>query len=107
MRVNYSLKLKNKMTKKEIVIEFEKYIGIDNYSGWYVGITNDIDRRLFGEHEVIKKQDRWIWCPADSKDVAQEVEACFLDAGMDGDTGGGNDDTTFVYAYKKNLHTNP
>lgn len=95
------------MTKKEIITDFEKYVGNDNYSGWYVGITNDIERRLFGEHNVNKQQDRWIWRPADSKDVAQEVEEYFLDAGMDGDTGGGNDDTIYVYAYMKNWHTNP
>ena len=29
-------------------------------SDYYVGITNDIDRRLFGEHNVAKKLSQWI-----------------------------------------------
>lgn len=95
------------MTRTRIISDFEKYIGNDDYSNWYVGITNDIDRRLFGEHNVDKKQDQWIHSSAFNKEVAQEVEEYFLAAGMDGDTGGGNNYTTKVYAFKKNGHTNP
>ena len=95
------------MTKNSIISDFEKYVGIDDYSNWYVGITNDIDRRLFDEHQINKMQDWWIWRPANNKEVAQEVEEYFLAAGMDGDTGGGNYYTTKVYAFKKNGHTNP
>lgn len=95
------------MKKNSIISDFEKYVGIDDYSDWYVGITNDIDRRLFDEHKVDKKLDRWIYSPAESKDVAQEVEEFFLDKGMDGATGGGNADTIHVYAFKKNSHTDP
>ena len=95
------------MKKDSIISDFEKYVGTDDYFDWYIGITNDIDRRLFGEHNVDVKQDRWIHSPADSKDVAQEVEEYFLDKGMDGDTGGGNHDTIRVYAFKKNSHTYP
>ena len=95
------------MTKNSIISDFEKYVGTDNYSDWYVGITNDINRRLYDEHQVDKKQDKWIHSPADSKDIAQEVEEYFLDKGMDGDTGGGYKNTTHVYAFKKNSHTDP
>lgn len=95
------------MTKNTIISDFEKYVGTDDYSDWYVGITNDIDRRLYDEHQVDKKQDKWIHSPADSKDIAQEVEEYFLDKGMDGDTGGGYNNTTHVYAFKKNSHTDP
>ena len=95
------------MIVKDIIEKIEKYVGSDNYSGWYIGITNDIDRRLFQEHGVNKNAFGWIWCPANSKKDAQTVEEYFLDLGMDGDTGGGNDDTTYVYAFKKYSHTNP
>lgn len=95
------------MKKEDIIKDFEEYVGNDNYSDWYIGITNDIDRRLFGEHAVDEKLDRWIHSPGDSKDVAQKVEEYFLNAGMDGNSGGGNDDTTHVYAFKKNRHTVP
>ena len=95
------------MKKIDIINDIKNYVGIGDYSNWYVGITNDIERRLFSEHNVDCKQDYWIYRPASSKSIAQEVEEYFLDAGMDGDTGGGNDDTTYVYAFKKNGHTDP
>lgn len=95
------------MNKLDIINDIKNYVGRGDYSNWYVGITNDIERRLFSEHSVDRKQDYWIYRPASSKSIAQEVEEFFLDAGMDGDTGGGNDDTTYVYAFKKNGHTNP
>ena len=95
------------MTVNSIIKKIEDYVGNDNYSKWYVGITKDIDRRLFQEHGVDKDSDRWIWCEANAKADAQTVEEYFLDAGMDGDTGGGNDDTTYVYVFKKNGHTDP
>lgn len=94
-------------SKADIIKDIKDYVGKENYSKWYVGITNDIDRRLFGEHNVDRKQDYWIYRTASSKSVAQEIEEYFLDAGMDGDTGGGNDDTKIVYAFKKNSHTAP
>ena len=49
------------------------------YSDFYIGITNDIERRLFGEHNV---------------------EEYFLEQGMKGDTGGGNNGTVYVYCYE-------
>lgn len=95
------------MKKIDIINDIKNYIGRGDYSSWYVGITNDIERRLFSEHNVDRKQDYWIYRPASSKSIAQEVEEFFLEAGMDGDTGGGKDDTTYVYAFKKNGHTDP
>lgn len=48
------------MKIKTIIYDFENSIGSANYSGWYVGIINDIDYILLGEHKVYKQQDRWI-----------------------------------------------
>lgn len=101
-----------KMKKNDIINEILGYIGnntSNEYKKWYVGITNDTERRVFGnnEHNVNKSSDAWICCPADSKEDAKEIESFFLAQGMDGDTGGGNSDTTIVYCYKKNNHTNP
>lgn len=98
---------KRKMTVKDIKDKIIKYVGNTDYSDWYVGITNDIDRRLFQEHGVNKDTDYWVWCQANNKTDAQTVEEYFLDLGMDGDTGGGSDDTTYVYVFKKNVHTDP
>ena len=100
------------MRKIDIIKEIKEYIGNntkDEYNKWYVGITDNTERRVFGknEHNVSKTNDRWITCPADSKKDAQEIEEYFLELGMDGDTGGGNNGTTIVYCYKKSDHTTP
>jgi hypothetical protein len=77
------------------------------YSECYVGITSEIDSRLFEEHKVSKLKDRWIAVPATSYIVAREVEGFFLDAGMDGARGTGDETTTIVYAYRKTRFTEP
>jgi len=113
IRLNiFRQQINGNMVKKDIVHEIIEYIGNNQngeYTNWYVGITDDVDRRVFGsgEHNVSKNGDRWIHCPADSKKDAQEIEELFLALGMYGDTGGGDDDTTIVYCYRKNDHTNP
>lgn len=91
------------MTKEEIIAAVKNYFDLNvysDYSDYYVGITNDVDRRLFSEHNVSKKEDCWIWCPANNKAVAQNVEEYFLDLGMEGDTGGGTEESKIVYSYK-------
>lgn len=70
------------------------------YSDFYVGITNDIERRLFEEHNVSKENGWWIYRQAIDKKTAQHVEEYFLNKGMKGDTGGGTDDSSFVYCYE-------
>ena len=90
------------MTKEKIITEIKKYFGLNvhsDYSRYYVGITNDVNRRLFTEHNVSEKKDYWIWRQANDKETAQNVEEYFLSLGMDGDTGGGTAETVFVYCY--------
>lgn len=90
-------------TKNQIISEINNHLTKSRkqcYSDFYVGTTNNIERRLFGEHNVKKNSQWYIWEEADSKDVAQEVEKFFLNKGMQGDTGGGNADTVFVYCYE-------
>jgi len=100
------------MRKDDIIKEIKSYIGINTtseYQKWYVGITDDTDRRVFNknEHNVCKTSDQWITCDANSKSIAQEIEKYFIGLGMDGDTGGGNEYSTIVYCYKKTKNTNP
>ena len=69
------------MTKEEIITDIRSYFGFtvfSGYSNYYVGITNDINRRLFDEHNVSAQKDYWIYRTADSKSVAQKVEEYFL-----------------------------
>lgn len=69
------------------------------YSDFYVGITNDVQRRLFIEHNVLKEKSWWIYRTAIDCDTARKVEKYFLEKGMRGDTGGGNDESVIVYCY--------
>lgn len=67
-------------------------------SDFYAGITDDFKRRLFNEHKL-KQTDIWIACPCDSKETAIAIEKMCLSSGMQGDTGGGNKDSVWVYCY--------
>ena len=51
------------MTKDEIISEIISYFGLSqgtNFANYYVGITNDVERRLFHEHNVLKN-GAWIF----------------------------------------------
>jgi hypothetical protein len=89
-------------TKQEIIDEIMSYIleNDPNDEDWYVGITKDIEERLFTFHNVNKDSGAWIWRRASSSDIAREIESYFLELGADGGPGGGDDDTDIVYAYK-------
>lgn len=78
----------------------KKDVDGNNFSKFYIGITNDIERRLFGEHNVPRNGHWRIHREAINKEHAQSVEEHFLNKGMKGDTGGGTDDSVWVYCYK-------
>ena len=67
-------------------------------SDFYAGITDDFKRRLFDEHKL-KQTDIWIACTCDSKETAMAIEKMCLSSVMQGDTGGGNKDSVWVYCY--------
>ncbi len=98
------------MTKTNIIDEITKYMQANGVRYWteiYVGITKEPRSRLFNDHNVAEHGDYWIHCPADSSQVARDVEAHFLRLGADGGPGGGDATSDVVYAYKKNAHTEP
>ena len=76
-----------------------KSSGKNYYSSFYVGITNDINRRLFQEHNVDREKAWWIYCPADSAEIARSVEQHYINLGMRGGVGGGDNTSTYVYSY--------
>jgi len=94
-------------TKQEIINDFSNYFKGITYSSCYIGITSDINNRLFGDHGVSRENDHWIYRTASSNTIAREIEKHFLDAGMDGGTGGGDKTSNIVYAYQKTRSTNP
>ncbi len=74
---------------------------------WYVGITNDAQRRLFEEHQVHYQDDAWIYRTATSAIEAQRVEEYFLEYGLDGGKASRRPDSLMVYAYRKSIRTEP
>lgn len=69
------------------------------YSDFYIGITDNVERRMFYEHNVPREKTWWIYRTAINSDIAREVENYFLKKGMRGDNGGGNDTSNIVYCY--------
>jgi len=96
-------------TVKQAYDEIKAYIDKRDrpYPMWYAGIASDVQSRLFQEHSVSEKDDPWIYrqCPNDQD--TRNVEEALLKLDCDGDTGGGDDSTVYVYAYFKSSHTNP
>jgi hypothetical protein len=74
-------------------------------SSWYVGIASNVKQRLHGDHNVPEKNYWFIWRKAESSSHARAIEKAFLDWGCDGGSGGGDSQTTFVYAYLKSGST--
>lgn len=88
---------------KDYIIKFS-----GAYSNWYVGIAQDPRTRLFNDHAVNEKLDFWIYQKVSSSNSARNIEQYFTDTlGTSGDTGGGDDNTDSVYAYKKSYRTKP
>jgi hypothetical protein len=70
------------------------------WSRWYVGIASDPRRRLFVDHNVLEQGGLWIYRDAWTEEGARTVEKFFHETyGAQGDTGGGDSSTRFVYAY--------
>lgn len=98
------------MTKLEIISAITNYVNKSWPAGatakdFYIGIATDAQDRLFNDHKVDEKTDIWIWCPANSDQIARDIEKHFLDLGMDGGPGGGDENTTQVYCFYQNEHT--
>lgn len=92
------------MTKNfaTIISDIDSYLsksGKRYYSDFYIGITNDVERRMFKEHNVAKEKSWWIYRTAINSETARKVENHFLAKGMRGDTGGGNEESNIVYCY--------
>jgi len=88
-------------TRQQIIADIDAHIKKQGgqYSSWYVGITADIEERVYGEHKVPREGHWRIHREADSAAISRAVEKAFLDAGCKGGPGGGDDSAVWVYAY--------
>jgi hypothetical protein len=83
------------------IVDFIKGFG-DEFEEWYVGITGDIEERLFGFHQVNREEiNDYIFFYASTEDDAREAERILTeDIGTEGNPGGDVDFPIAVYAYK-------
>lgn len=96
-------------TAQEIVNDIDAHLQKSSakyFSDFYIGITNDIDRRLFNEHNVPTENHWYIYRNAINDEHSRAVEKHYLDKGMQGGGGGGDDSATYVYCYKISSITN-
>ncbi len=90
------------MTAYEIESAIHEHRSIygGSFSQWYIGITDNPKRRL-EEHEQrydhILNPNYWT---ANSKEIAAQVEKWGLNQNMQGNTGGGNGNSYYVYIFK-------
>lgn len=87
----------------EIVLFIERYVFSSkcsggDYSDYYVGITNDVDRRLKEHNASIDFCH--VWCEANDTTEARAAEQALINKGMDGGEGGGDKRSFFVYCYQ-------
>ena len=90
------------LSYKEIVNKIDEHLrksGKRYYSEFYIGVSQNAVKRLFEEHHVDKENSWWIYTTAISSEVARQVEKHYLDLGMRGGTGGGDDKSKMVYCY--------
>jgi hypothetical protein len=66
---------------------------------WYVGVTSDINERLFGFHRVPRKEHWFIYRRCVNAASARALETAYHKAGCKGSTGGGDDSCVYIYAY--------
>jgi hypothetical protein len=94
---------------EKIIFEIKQFIlrSGGSYRDWYVGISKNVGRRLFGEHSVGLNDPSWISVDAEDSQTARAAEMHFLVLGCDGGSGGGDHESRFVYAYRKTRGTNP
>lgn len=97
-------------SQQEITAEIKAHIQNEGsgYKAWYVGISRDARKRLFNDHNVTENNSWWIYREAYSEADARNIENYFVKSlGTDGGTGGGDQLSRYVYAYKKTSTTNP
>ena len=91
-----------RLTAKEIIADFDAHLqksGKRYYSEFYIGVSKNARKRMFEEHHVDEEHSWWIYRTAASSEIARQVEKYYIDLGMRGGTGGGDDTATMVYCY--------
>lgn len=86
----------------EIINAFENFMRQHGqlYSEYYVGIATDPIDRLTTGHGVDASIPHIYWTQPMHSSVVREIEKYFLTKGACGGTGGGSENTCYLYTYK-------
>ncbi len=91
------------MIEAEIIKHIKHFIHQEQPAGYYVGIAQNPKIRLQA-HFVLNGKTMSI--QAENPSIARRVVKYFINViGTDGGSGGGNDDSKYVYCYKKGMNT--
>ena len=97
-------------SESEIKKEIKTHIDSEGseYNTWYVGVSLDGRNRL-KQHRVDLEEGKawWIFRVASNDEIARNIEKYFIELGCYGSEGGGDKESTHVYAYKKTVNTYP
>jgi hypothetical protein len=100
----------NELIPQQIHDEIMHFIHMEGspYSNWYVGITSNPHVRLFSDHNVEVRNSWWVIKKAKSSDGAKSVKRTLIGTyGIDGGSDGGDENSIYVYAYRKTETTKP
>ena len=93
------------MVNSKIVNDIKEHADKEGsgYNNWYCGITDNLEQRLFSDHNIPRGEGRawWITRNAGDEQTARDTEDYLLQLGFDGREGGGDYATIHVYVYKK------
>lgn len=100
-------------SEREIIAKLVNFIESISSSNnrrnlFYIGITDNIERRAKEHNFNLEDKGFCIFAKCNSSDVARGIEGYVKTKwNTDGDSGGGNDDSCYVYVYRKNGDTKP
>jgi hypothetical protein len=89
-------------SKANIMAGINAKAGNTKYSIWRIGLTHDLsERKTYWKDTAKKDVAHWSSWTADSLSDAQDIEAHFINKGMDGGVGGNLSarQATYVYAF--------
>ena len=86
----------------QIVNEILNFVGHEPKQNWYVGVTDNCDRRL-SEHQAMNTARKCL--EATSSLEARRAEENLIGKGFGGGSGGGGSDSTIVYVYRQTAGT--
>ena len=86
------------MSESDLKAAIERKKGTTSYDIWTIGITNDPERRKNEHKNEGRIVSYWSHWKANSETIARNVEKYFIDKGMKGG-GGGGENPRYVYVF--------